>query len=165
MSLTLPLKKMETATLDIIVAGTMHDLNMVEGKMNECSEAEMIEALKLAHEVIKDHCKAQLELAKMVGAETKREYSHETNDETLKENMRKHCYEKFYAIAHEATPNKHLRGEKFEAVREEFRATLSEEERDEKGGMMKRYFFEIEKDAVRDCMLNEAPPFRWQKRR
>jgi polyribonucleotide nucleotidyltransferase len=145
----------EKATIDIIVAGTMHDLNMVEGKMSEASEAEMIEALKIAHDVIKDHCKAQLELAKMVGAETKREYSHETNDEALKENMRKHCYEKFYAIAHEATPNKHLRGEKFEAVREEFRATLSEEDRDVKANMLKRYFFEIEKDAVRDCMLNE----------
>jgi polyribonucleotide nucleotidyltransferase len=91
----------------------------------------------------------------MVGAEKKREYSHETNDETLKENMRKHCYDKFYAIAKEGTANKHIRNEKFEAVREEFIATLSDEEKDEKAGMMKRYFFEVEKDAVRDCMLNE----------
>jgi len=148
-------EEVEKATIDIIVAGTMHDLNMVEGKMSECSEAEMIEALKLAHDVIKDHCKAQLELAKMVGAEKKREYSHETNDDTLKENMRKHCYDKFYAIAKEGTANKHIRNEKFDAVREEFKATLTDEEKDEKGGMMKRYFFEIEKDAVRDCMLNE----------
>lgn len=148
-------EEVENATLDIIVAGTMHDLNMVEGSLKECSEAEMVEALKLAHEAIKDQCKAQLELAKMVGAEKKREYSHETNDEALKENMRKHCYDKFYAIANEATPNKHLRGEKFEAVREEFLATLPDEEKEEKAGMIKRYFFEIEKEAVRDCMLNE----------
>ncbi len=149
------LQQIETATLDMIVAGTQHDLNMVEGQLHECSEEEMVEALKLAHEAIKEQCKAQLDLAKMVGAEKKREYSHETNDEALKENMRKQCYDKFYAIANEATPNKHLRGEKFEAVREEFLATLSDEEREEKAGMMKRYFFEVEKDAVRDCMLNE----------
>jgi len=145
----------ERATLDIIVAGTMHDINMVEGQLQECSEAEMIEALKLAHDAIKTQCKAQLELAEKVGAAKKREYSHETNDETLKANMRKACYDKFYAIAGEGTPNKHLRGEKFEAVREEFVATLTDEEKAEKAGMMKRYFFELEKEAVCNCMLDK----------
>ncbi len=145
----------EKATLDIIVAGTMHDLNMVEGELKECSEAEMIEALKLAHEVIKAQCKAQLELAEKVGATKKREYSHETNDEALRENMRKHCYDKFYAIAGEGTPNKHMRGEKFETIREAFLATLSDEEKDEKKAMIKRYFFELEKEAVRNCMLDK----------
>jgi len=145
----------ERSTLDIIVAGTMHDINMVEGELQECSEAEMIEALKLAHDAIKTQCKAQLELAEKVGAAKKREYSHETNDETLKANMRKACYDKFYAIAGEGTPNKHLRGEKFEAVREEFIATLTDEEKTEKAGMMKRYFFELEKEAVCNCMLDK----------
>jgi len=145
----------ERSTLDIIVAGTMHDINMVEGELQECSEAEMIEALKLAHDAIKAQCKAQLELAEKVGAAKKREYSHETNDETLKANMRKACYDKFYAIAGEGTPNKHLRGEKFEAVREEFIATLTDEEKTEKAGMMKRYFFELEKEAVCNCMLDK----------
>ena len=78
----------ENATLDIIVAGTMNDLNMVEGSLKECSEAEMVEALKLAHDVIKEQCKAQLELAKLVGATEKREYSHEVNDEAFE---RKHA--------------------------------------------------------------------------
>lgn len=143
------------ATLDIMVAGTLHDLNMVEGELHECSEAEMVEALKLAHDAIKAQCKAQLELAEKVGATKKREYSHEENDETLRTNMRKMCYDKFYAIAGEGTPNKHMRGEKFEAVREEFIATLTDEEKEEKKGMMKRYFFELEKEAVRNCMLDK----------
>ncbi|HTB07782.1 MAG TPA: polyribonucleotide nucleotidyltransferase [Bacteroidia bacterium] len=145
------------ATLDIIVAGTQHDLNMVEGELKECSEAEMVEALKLAHEAIKVQCKAQLELAAKVGesATKKREYSHETNDEALRENMRKQCYDKFYAIAGEATPDKHLRSEKFEAVREGFRSALSDEEKDEKKTMLKRYFYELEKEAVRNCMLDK----------
>src|SRR6185312_11697304 len=148
-------QEISKATLDIIVAGTQHDLNMVEGELKECSEAEMVEALKLAHEAIKAQCKAQLELAAKVGATKKREYSHETNDETLRANMQKACYDKFYAIAGEGTPSKHMRGEKFEAIRQEFLATLTDEEKDEKKAMIKRYFFEMEKDAVRNCMLDK----------
>ena len=148
-------EEVANATLDIIVAGTQHDLNMVEGELKECTEAEMVEALKLAHDAIKTQCKAQLELAQKVGATKKREYSHETNDETLKANLRKACYDKFYAIAGEGNPSKHNRGEKFEAIREEFLATLSDEEKDEKKTMLKRYFFELEKEAVCDCMLDK----------
>lgn len=146
---------LQKATLDIMVAGTAHDINMVEGELKECSETEMTEALKYAHDVIKTMCKAQVELGEKVGKSKKREYSHETNDDTLKANMRKACYDKFYKIAGEATANKHVRGEKFDAVREEFRATLSEEEQDEKKSMMKRYFFELEKEAVRNYMLDK----------
>lgn len=145
----------EKATLDIMVAGTANDINMVEGELKECSEAEMVEALKLAHDVIKKMCAAQLELAAKVGATKKRDYSHEKNDETLRTNMRKLCYDKFYAIAGEGTPNKHLRGEKFEAVREEFLATLTDEQKDEHKATIKRYFYELEKEAVRDCMLDK----------
>jgi polyribonucleotide nucleotidyltransferase len=149
------LEDMKKATLDIIVAGTAHDINMVEGELHECSEAEMTEALKLAHDVIKTMCKAQLELSEKVGKTKKREYSHETNDEDLKTNMRKVCYDKFYKIAGEATADKHLRGEKFEAVREEFLATLSEEDKEAKAAMIKRYFFELEKEAVRNYVLEK----------
>jgi polyribonucleotide nucleotidyltransferase len=143
------------ATIDIMVAGTQHDINMVEGEMKECSEAEMVEALKLAHDAIKSLCKAQLELAGKVGSTKKREYSHETNDDTLKANLRKACYDKFYAIAGEGNPSKHSRGEKFEAIRDEFIATLTDEEKDEKKTMLKRYFFELEKEAVCQCMLDK----------
>lgn len=147
-------EELQKATLDIMVAGTAHDINMVEGELLECSEAEMTEALKYAHDVIKTLCKAQLELSEKVGKMKKREYSHENNDEALKANMRKACYDKFYKIAGEGTPNKHIRGEKFEAVREEFLATLSDEEKDEKKSMIGRYFFELEKEAVRNYVLD-----------
>jgi len=148
-------EEMKKATLDIMVAGTAHDINMVEGELHECSEAEMTEALKAAHDVIKTLCKAQLDLSALVGKTKKREYSHETNDETLKANLRKICYDKFYKIAGGATADKHKRGEMFEAVREEFLATLTDEDKDAKKGMIKRYFFELEKEAVRDYVLEK----------
>jgi len=147
--------ELDKATLEIMVAGTAHDINMVEGELKECSEAEMTEALKYAHDVIKNLCKAQLELSEKVGKLKKREFSHEKNDDTLKANIRKACYDGFYKIAGEGTANKHLRGEKFEAVREAFLATLSEDERTEKKGMIKRYFFELEKEAVRNYVLDK----------
>jgi polyribonucleotide nucleotidyltransferase len=144
------------ATLDIMVAGTADDINMVEGELHECSEAEMTEALKYAHDAIKAMCKAQLELSAMVNKTKKREFSHENNDEALRAAMRKLCYDKFYKIAGEATANKHVRGEKFEAVREEFLATLSEDDKDAKKAMIKRYFYELEKEAVRNYVLDKG---------
>ncbi|HXB10446.1 MAG TPA: polyribonucleotide nucleotidyltransferase, partial [Bacteroidia bacterium] len=148
-------EEVKTATLDIMVAGTAHDINMVEGELLECSEAEMTEALKAAHDAIKVMCKAQLDLATTLGKTKKREYSHETNDEALKQDMRKHCYDGFYKIAGEATNNKHLRGEKFEAIREAFLSTRSDEEKAAKKAMIKRYFFELEKEAVRNYVLDK----------
>ncbi len=147
--------ELKSATLDIMVAGTIHDINMVEGELKEASEAEMTEALKTAHDAIKIQCKAMNELSAMVNKTTKRHYSHETNDEALKEEIRKQCYEKFFRIAGEGTADKRLRGEKFEAVREEFLATLTEEEKDAKKAMIKRYFFELEKKAVRNYVLDK----------
>ncbi len=147
--------ELKNATLDIMVAGTVHDINMVEGELKEATEAEMTEALKAAHDAIKMQCKAMNELSAMVNKTAKRHYSHETNDEALKQEMHKQCYDKFYRIAGEGTANKHLRGEKFEAVREEFLAKLADEEKDAKKAMIKRYFFELEKKAVRNYVLDK----------
>jgi polyribonucleotide nucleotidyltransferase len=90
---------METADLDIIVAGTMKDINMVEGEMNECSEDDLAAAMKVAHEAIKIQCQAQLELAEMVKSTTKREYNHENHNPELKAAIEKACYDKVYAVA------------------------------------------------------------------
>jgi len=146
--------EVEKADISIIVAGTLKDITMVEGEMKECSEADMLEALKIAHEAIKLQCNAQLELAAMIGAGKKREYSHETNEPELKEAMKNATYQKFYEVAKKGSNNKNERKEMFEAVRVEFLETLSEEDKTAKAGLLKKYFHDIEKEAIRECVLD-----------
>jgi polyribonucleotide nucleotidyltransferase len=146
---------METADIDIIVAGTMKDINMVEGEMNECSEDDLAAAMKVAHEAIKIQCQAQIELAEMVKSTTKREYNHENHNEELKAAIEKACYDKVYAVAKMGNANKTERAELFKAIREEFAATLSEEDQKANAFLIKKYFHDVEKDAIRDCVLKE----------
>lgn len=147
-------EQLENSDIDIMVAASEHDINMVEGEMKEISENDMIEALKFAHDHIKIQCQAQKELAAMV-AKAKREYCHENNDEELKKAIFSFAYDKCYAIAKEGLANKKLRSEKFKAVKEEFIATLPEEEADEKSFLISKYYHDVEKKAMRDCVLNE----------
>jgi len=142
------------ADLDLIVSASMHDINMVEGEMNEVSEEVMTEALKFAHEAIKLQCHAQLELQKIAG-KPKRTYSHETNDELLKKAIFDFSVDKVYAVAKEGNPSKQVRKEKFEKIREAFVATLSPEEAAEKSFLIKKYFHDAEKKGVRMAVLNE----------
>lgn len=147
---------LENADLDLMVAATIDNIVMVEGECKEVSEAVMLEALKVAHDAIKTHCKAQIELAsKVEKASPKREYCHEVNDEDLRKAVYEYSYEKCYALAVEGNPDKHARAAAFEAVRDAFLETLAEEERAEKKGLVKRYFHDVEKKAVRDAILNE----------
>jgi polyribonucleotide nucleotidyltransferase len=146
---------METADLDIIVAGTMKDINMVEGEMNECSEDDLAAAMKVAHEAIKIQCQAQLELAEMVKSTTKRAYNHENHNLDLKVAIEKACYDKVYEVAKSGNANKTERAGLFKAIREEFAATLSEEDQKANNFLIKKYFHDVEKDAIRDCVLKE----------
>lgn len=123
---------------------------MVEGEMHEVSEAELLEAMKVAHEAIKGHCKAQMELAQEVGKTVKREYNHEVNDEDLRKAVREACYEKSYAIAASGNRNKHERQDAFDAIRDEFKSQFTEEELAEKGALIDRYYHDVEK---RRCVV------------
>ena len=150
------ISEMPNADIDIMVAASMENIMMVEGEMKEVSEVDMLEAIKFAHEAIKIQCQAQLDLAAMVDkATTKREYCHENNDEDLRSAVRAATYDKAYAIAKSANPNKHERSENFEAIRDEFVERIPEEERDAKLPMIKRYYHDVEKEAVRNCVLDE----------
>jgi len=131
---------METADLDIIVAGTLKDINMVEGEMNECSEDDLAAAMKVAHEAIKVQCQAQLELAEMVKSTSKRAYSHENHNPELKDAIEKACYDKVYEIAKKGHANKSERADMFKAIREEFAATLTEEEQKANSFLIKKIF-------------------------
>ena len=148
--------QMESADMDIMVAATYDNIMMVEGEMKEVSEAELLEAMKVAHDAIKVHCKAQMELMEEVGSTVKREYCHEENDEELRAQVREACYAKAYAVAASGNNDKHGRSEAFEAVREEFKAQFTEEELEEKGALIDRYYHDVEKEAMRRCILDEG---------
>lgn len=144
------------ADMDIMVGATYENIMMVEGEMSEVSETELLEAMKFAHEAIKLQCKAQMELAEAVGSTVKREYCHEENDEELRKAVHDACYDKAYAIAATGNANKHERGAAFEAIREEFKAQFTEEELEEKGALINKYYHDVEKEAMRRSILDEG---------
>ena len=151
------LTEMENADLELIVAASKDNIMMVEGEMSEVSEKVMLEAIKAAHEAIKVQCQAQVELASMVEkAQTKREYCHEVNDEQLREEVRKATYQKTYELALEGNTDKHARSEAFKKIRDEFIETLPQDDDLElKTKLVKKYYHEVEKEAVRNAILNE----------
>ncbi|URW80496.1 polyribonucleotide nucleotidyltransferase [Xiashengella succiniciproducens] len=146
------------ADLDLIVAASYDNIVMVEGEMKEVSEAELLEALKYAHDYIKIQCKAQIELAEMVGKTIKREYNHEDNDEELREKIWKATYDKAYAVAKKANPNKQQRSADFAAVIDEWVAATYEgvDEDEIPADLIKKYYHDVEKEAVRRLMLDEG---------
>ena len=149
-------KELEKADIDIMVGATLDNIMMVEGEMNEVSEADMLEAIKVAHEEIKKHCQAQMELTEAVGKTIKRSYSHEENDEELRKLVWDKCYAPAYALATSQNPDKHQRTEAFEAVLNEFIESLPEEEREKKSPLATRYYHEVEKEAMRRSILDEG---------
>jgi polyribonucleotide nucleotidyltransferase len=114
------LEQKEKADLDLIVAASIDNILMVEGEAKEVSEADMLEALKAAHEAIKTQCSLQIELTKLANKTVKRVYNHEENDEELKKQLHGLMYDKVYAVAAQQLTNKHERSEKFKAILEEY---------------------------------------------
>ncbi len=148
-------EQVERADIELMVGATYDNIMMVEGEMNEVSELELLEALKAAHEAIKAQCLVQMELAKEVGA-VKREYCHEVNDEDLRKDVHDKCYEKAYAVAKAGSADKQWRNESFKKIEEDYLETIPEEERDEKAPLVARYYHDVEKEAVRRCILDEG---------
>jgi len=138
-----------------MVAATLDNIMMVEGEMKEVAEADMLAAIKFAHEEIKKQCQAQIELMEAVGKTQKRAYCHETQDEELRASIHQFCYDKCYQIAKTASA-KHDRTDAFEALKAEFVATLSEEDAAAKKIMINRYYHDVEKEAMRNLILNEG---------
>ena len=147
---------LEDCNIDMIVAGTVDNIMMVEGELDEVTEAEMLEAIKIAHDAIKVQCQAQIDLAaKVESSKTKREYNHENNDEDLRQAVRTATYQAAYDNAKKGNPNKKERSEGFKAILKGYLETLSEEERGEKEGLAGKYFHDVEKEAIRRVMLDE----------
>jgi polyribonucleotide nucleotidyltransferase len=144
------------ADMDIMVGATIDNIMMVEGEMKEVSEAELLEAIKFAHETIKIMCRAQIELMEELGTAVKREYSHEVNDETLREDVKNSLYDKVYAVARSGQA-KQERSDAFQAIVEEYKTQFTEEElTDEKVALIGKYYHAVEKEAMRRCILDEG---------
>lgn len=150
------LSVLEHSDIDMMIAGTADNIVMVEGEMKEVSEEVMQEAILAGHKAIKLQCEAQLELAKKAGISgEKREYNHETHDEALEKKVHDDLYDQLYQIADSAT-EKNERSEMFSKLKEEYLEKFSEEELEEKGGLISTYFGKAKKEAVRNLILEKG---------
>ena len=155
-------EQLEKADMDLMVGATEENIMMVEGEMDEVPESALLEALKAAHEAIKPMCRLQKELSKELGTDVKREYCHEVNDEELRQQVKDTCYQPCYEVTKQGL-EKHARMDAFEAIRENFKETyaaahadLMPEELEEKNGLIDKYYHDVEKDAMRRCILDEG---------
>ena len=162
-------EQMKHADMDIMVGASAENIMMVEGEMKEVSEQDLLGALKAAMEAIKPMCELQAELSKELGTDVKREYDHEVNDEELRERMNKELYQPAYDITKQAL-EKHARAEAFEKILSDFKEKFFEERKaaaaesdeapaisdEEYDAMMDRYYHDVERDAMRRCILDEG---------
>lgn len=147
-------QQLEESDLDMMIGASKDSVCMVEGEMKEISEAEMIEAIKFAHEAIKVQIEAQEKMRAALNLNY-REYQAEEIDEALEAEIHAFAYDKFYAIAAEASA-KHERSDKFAALKEELLANFSEETLEEKKELISKYFSKTQKEAVRNLVLDKG---------
>ena len=154
--------QMKEADMDIMVGASAENIMMVEGEMKEVSEQDLLGALKAAMDAIKPMCELQAELSKELGKDVKREYDHEVNDEDLRAQMNKELYQPAYDVTKQAL-EKQQRADAFEKILTDFKeqyaaahADLTEDELEEKYAMMERYYHDVERDAMRRCILDEG---------
>ena len=154
--------QMADADMDLMVGATAENIMMVEGEMKEVQEVDLLNALKAAHEAIKPMCQLQEELMQELGTKQKREYCHEVNDDELKEQVKAECYQKAYDVVKQAL-EKQARAEAFEAIITEFKeryaaahTDLTEDELEEKNTLADKYYHDVERDAMRRCILDEG---------
>ena len=154
--------QMADADMDLMVGATAENIMMVEGEMKEVQEVDLLNALKAAHEAIKPMCQLQEELMQELGTKQKREYCHEVNDDDLREQVKAECYQKAYDVVKQAL-EKQARAEAFEAIITEFKeryaaahTDLTEDELEEKNTLADKYYHDVERDAMRRCILDEG---------
>jgi len=143
------------ADIDLMVGASIENILMVEGEMKEVSEDDMVDALKAAHEAIKDQCRLQIELTEAVGKQVKRTYNHEEKDETLREEIKSKYYDKLYSICRQLIANKKERSKALAAPLDEYLESLPEDTT-VNTDLVKRYYKEVLKKAARDLALKEG---------
>jgi len=147
--------QLEEADIDMMIGASADSVMMVEGEMDECSEEEMAEAIKFGHEAIKIQCAAQVALAEAAGKKETRTYETEATNEELSQKIHDFSYQKIYDIA-KAGSSKKDRSEAFASIKEELIATFTEEEIEEYGGLVSKYYNKTQKEAIRNLTLDEG---------
>ena len=157
-------EQMKHADMDIMVGASAENIMMVEGEMNEVSEQDLLDALKVAMNAIKPMYEIQMELSKELGKDIKREFCHEINDDNLRELVRKECYAKAYEVVGQAL-EKHARAEAFEQIVADFKekyfaeneiAEDAEISKEDTEALIDKYYHDVERDAMRRCILDEG---------
>ncbi len=143
------------ADIEMMVGASADSVMMVEGEMDECSEEEMADAIKFAHEAIKIQVDAQVKLAEAVGKKEVREYETAVEDEDLEKKIHEAAYDRCFAIAKQGL-SKQERGLAFSEVKDEVKATFTEEEQEEQADLISKYYSKAQKAAIRDLTLNEG---------
>jgi polyribonucleotide nucleotidyltransferase len=147
--------QLEASDIDMIIGASADSVMMVEGEMDECSEEEMADAIKFAHEAIKDQINAQVKLADAFGRKEVREYDQEDENESLAKQIHEAAYEKCYVIAKKGT-GKAERSLAFSELKDEIKSSFSEQELEENGQLISKYFSKAQKEAVRELVLSEG---------
>ena len=147
--------QLEESDIDMMIGASADSVMMVEGEMDEISEEEMTEAIKFAHEAIKVQCAAQERLAKAFGKKEVREYDPERTDEDLAQKVYDMAYDKVYAVA-KAGSAKHERSAAFSEIKDDIISSFSEEEQEEYGSLISKYYYKAEKTAIRNLTLDEG---------
>jgi len=147
--------QLEKSDIDMMVGASAESVMMVEGEMDECSEEEMAEAIKFAHESIKVQIEAQVRLAEAVGKKAVREYEKSDENEELSKKIHDATFNKSYEIAKKGT-SKSERSLAFSALKDEVKSLFSEEEIEENGKLIEKYFNKSQKEAVRELTLSEG---------
>jgi len=151
-----PSKEVTLASdLEIIVAADKDNIMMVEGEMDEVSENEMLEAMKVAHDAIKVQCQVQIEMTEEAGKTEKRTYDHENNDDELKQKIHDDVYDKLYASVSKQTADKSIRSSDIRAIKDEWLETLPEDHGYD-SHMVGRYFKKAHKSAARNFVLDSS---------
>ena len=155
-------EQLKNADMDLMVGATEENIMMVEGEMKEVQESDLLAALKAAHDAIKPQCRIQKEMMAELGKDVKREYCHEDNDEELREDVRKVCYQPAYDVTKQGL-EKHQRAEAFEKIMTDYEEAyaaahteLTEDELEAKNALIERYYADVERDAMRRCVLDEG---------
>jgi len=147
--------QLDLSDIDIMIGASADSVAMVEGEFDEISEEEMLDAIAFGHEAIKEQIKAQIALTKEVGLKETRTYEEEDNDESLESQIQKATYQKYYEVAKKGL-SKSERSEQFSEIKEESKASFSEQDQEEKGDLISKYNNSVQKKAVRDLVLEEG---------
>ncbi len=148
-------QEMQESDLEMIVAATLDNVVMVEGEMKEASEAEMVEAIKIAHEAVKVQCKAQIQLMEESGNTVKRSLVPPVENDEIRTKVEELAKDKIYEVARGGY-SKVDRTEKLKAIKEEVKSLYNgEEDSEEDMELAMRYYKNLEKEIIREVILKE----------